>query len=409
MSSPELIDLPVVSEVASAGDLTVLGLAIAQRDRSLDGLQRDVPELTGSGYDEPHIPLIEAFAGISAQVLYRIAQLPDALIAEALTSLGVVRREASAASVDVFLTGAPDQDVTLVTGTLFQSGRVPFQLARTVTVPAGAQAYGPVPLIAKVRGPVGNVKANSTWTQVTPTLLSDLRNPQPAQGGAYAQSREEFVTFAREVFGAWGTSSRAGDAVALASFVPGVERVLALEHTLLTNGARWGAFAWGERPFGGGRVNRAREGLMTLVVRAYGGGYLPSEIERRVTTALESTRVQGTRLVVTSPEEVTVNVSVTVRPDPVMPDAVVQSAVRAAVQAFLSGSTWVWGAPLFASDVRTAAQVEGVRSVLHVGLEVAGTSDDLYRLTYEAGGLSGVAPNFPNVLFRAGTVEVVTL
>lgn len=401
------IDLPVFED-ASAGDLTVMALALAGRDRTLDDLPRQAPELLGSGYAETHIPIIEAVAGIAAQVLYRTAKLPEAMVAYALEWLGITRKDASASSVDLFMDGDDNQNVTLVAGTVLMGGRVPFEVARTVVVPAGAVAFGPVPVRAMLRGPVGNVLPNSTWALVSPVLVKNLQNPQPGQGGANAQTEAEFVKFASAVFGAWGTSSRAGDVAALAQFIPGIERVLPLEHTLLTNGARWGSFSWGAQPWGNARVMRNREGVMTIVARAYGGGYLTTELQQRIQTALAPTLVAGTRLVVTSPEEVRVDVMVTVQIDPVYSPAAVLSAVTQAVRKLLSGSTWAWGRTLNLADLRTAALVEGVIGVVNVGMDLPDEVTDLYDVGILAGLPHSVTPRYPNVLFVAGNVTAAT-
>lgn len=410
-STPTLDGLAYRAASDLPGDLAILALAVAAREASLENIARSVPELTATGYDAAHVPLIEAHAVITAQLLHRVNQMPAEMRVQVLESLGMPRRGASAATVDVYVDNPTTADVTWVQGAAVGGGRVMYEVARTVTVPAGAVQYGPVPLICVQRGPVGNIQANlRSWSVITPVPLTNITNPSPGQRGAHPETDEQYLTRGQALLTSRGSANRAADAEAIALGVPGIERVLVLEHTYLTTGARWGYFPWDRASWGEGQFIAYREGVITVVARALGGGYLSTETEGALRSVLMPLRGLGGLIHVVSPEEVPVDVTVTVRNSGDTADSTLQGEIERTIRGVLSGATWAWGGELRRGEmISTVARVPGVREVTRLDVYPSGQPGDLWTAEQGAGGLVSIRPLFPNVLFVAGgsiTVQI---
>lgn len=405
-SVPTLDGLDFRAASDSPADLALLALAIGARETSLEGIARNVPELTANSYDSPHVALIEAHAIITAQMLFRANAIPGALRVQMLEAAGIPRRTASPAVVDVFVDNLTDAPVTWVQGSVVGGGRVVFEVARTVIVPAQATQYGPVPLSCMQRGPVGNIQAYlADWTVVTPVPLVNISNPQPGQRGSLAETDAQYLSRVGTLLTSRGAANRAGDAEAWALSVPGIERVIALEHTYLTTGARWDYFPWDRAAWGEGFLSEYREGVITVVARAQGGGYLSSETEGALRAVLEPLRGLGGLIHIVSPEEVPVDVFVDVRSDGLYSESVLQSSVERAVRGALNGSVWPWGGSLRRGElVALLSRIPGVKEVTRVELYPLGTVGDLWDIEAAGGNPEIVKPLFPNVLFISGAV-----
>lgn len=403
-STPTLDGLAYKANSDLPGDLAILALAVAARESSLENIARNTPELTAAGYDSAHVALIEAHAVITAQLLFRTNQVPAEMRVQMLEALGYPRRGAGAATVDVYVDNATPADVTWVQGAAVGGGRVMFEVARTVTVPAGAVQYGPVPLVCMQRGPVGNVQANlRSWAVVTPVPLTNISNPSPGQRGAHPESDADYLARGAALLTSRGAANRAADAEAFALSIPGIERVLVLEHTFLTTGARWGYFPWDRADWGAGRYLAYREGVITVVARALGGGYLSTETEGALRSVLDPLRGLAGLIHVVSPEEVKVDTAIDVRSTGEYAESALQGAIERAVRGYLSGATWGWGAPLRAGELSAVvARVPGVREVLRCDVYPDGEQGDLWTIEAGHSGPSAVVPLFPNVLFIAG-------
>jgi hypothetical protein len=409
MTSPVIDNQAYVATSDRVGDLAVLGLAIAARQTSLEGISRgDLGVLTGQSFGDAHMPLIEGVSIITAQLLLRANALPQQMVVNLLAAAGIERRTASASQVDIFVDNPGITDITWVQSSVVGGGRVLFEVARTVIIPAGAVQYGPVPLSCVTRGPIGNIQARSTdWSFVTPMRLANISNPQPAQGGANAETDASYAARAGELANSRGVAGRATDAEALALTVPGIQRVLALEHTYLTTGARWGYFPWGVADYGAGRLIQKREGMMTLIVRAYGGGYLPTELASAVNAFLEPLRPYASALNLVSAEEVRVDVTVTVRGNGLLPDSIVYTNVRSAITDYLNGNTFDFGGTLRQGQITAAIdRAEGVSEVLSIASFPNGSEGDLWTSDTLDGNTETVTANYPNVLFVAGALNI---
>jgi uncharacterized phage protein gp47/JayE len=409
MTLPQLDNQAYTATTDRPGDLALLGLAIAARQTSLEGISRgNLGTLTGQSFGDAHMPLIEGVSIITAQLLLRANALPQQMIVAMLTAAGIPFKTASSSQVDVYVDNASTTDVTWVRNSVVGGGRVQFEVARTVTVPAGAIQYGPVPLSCVLRGPVGNVQARlSDWVAITPIRLTNIQNPQPAQGGANAETPADYALRAGELANSRGVAGRASDAEALALTVPGIQRVKALEHTFLTTGARWGYFPWGVADYGAARFLEKREGMLTLMVRAFGGGYLPSELASAVSAFLEPLRPYAAALNIVSPEEVRVDVTVEVRSDGILPDSVLYTNIRNTLNALLNGATFPWGGTLRQGEITAALdRTPGVAEVLSINSFPNGAEGDLWLASTYDGNTETVTARYPNVLFIAGTLNI---
>lgn len=393
---------------ASPGDLTLLGLAVAAREETLDGLRRGVPELTATGYDAAHVALIEAFAVISAQVGFRAERLPLSVLSAAFEMLGLPRRDSSAAVVDVFVDNPTSEDVFWVEGSLVGAGRTVFEVAGTVIVPPNTIAYGPVPLRCLERGPVGNVQARfPSWNFVTTVALANILNPQPGQGGAWAEGDAEYIARAGGRFGARGMGNREADLLVIAEDTPGVQRALVVPHARLSAGARWSQFPWSGGDWGG-PVYEQREGSVSVVARPYGGGYLSSALISRLSAALAYAEGAGVRVGVTSCEEVPVDIALSVVVKATHDLEVVRSAVQAALMTWLSPNVWPWAGVLTRPELAAvAAQVAGVQAVTEANMQPATEKEDSVTVTADALGANDrITPKYPHVLLSARSVIV---
>lgn len=393
---------------ASPGDLTLLGLSVAARDTTLEGISRGAPELSAPGYDATHVALVEAFAVIAAQVAYRAERLPLAVLAAAFELLALPRRDAVASQVDVYVDNPSGSDVFWVEGSLVGAGATVFQVASTVVVPAGTVAYGPVPLVCMQRGPAGNIQARfPSWNLITTVPLEQIQNPQPGQGGAWAEGDAEYLARAGDRFAARGTGNRADDLLVIAEQVPGIQRALVVEHARLSAGARWSQFPWDGGTWGG-PVYEAREGTVSVVARPYGGGYLSTALASRLSAALAYAEPAGVRVGVTSCEEVPVDIALRVVAEATHDTEVVRGAVKAALAAWLSPATWPWaGALTRAEIIAVAARVPGVRAVYPLALAPASEKEDSVDLGADRdGAIESIAPRYPHVLLAARDIAV---
>lgn len=410
-SEPRLDGLLETTPSGTPGDLTVLGLAIAARNHSLEGVRKNVPELASMGVDGSHVALIEAFAAITAMVAYRANQIPRALLVNYLESLGLTRLDATPALAEVYVDGADGRDVIWVEGAKVTSGFAEYTVAKGTVVPAGARNYGPIPLICNRRGTVGNLHANHAgWASVQPYGIKNIRNPNPVQGGAPAETDDEFIERATKIAGARSLAAQQGTLEAYALRTSGVERVLVLEHTIFRNATRWNNFSYNESNWNGGVYSQTREGAITCVVRPYGGGFLNLELASRVGGALEYVRPSGSVLWVASAEEVMLDVALQVQSDRTLPDSVLITRVEAAVRDFLSGSNWPWGQDFSLAELATvASKVVGVRAVPFANVTLASPNVGAYTAVVEDSKTTRITAVVPSVLFIAKAVIVTVI
>ncbi|WP_155300728.1 baseplate J/gp47 family protein [Deinococcus kurensis] len=409
------------------GQLAIHGLGIAAARVSQEGVQRGVPELTAPGYDSPHVALLEGFAGIAAQVLYRANVIPAALQVQMYEAAGLPRKGPQPAEVDVFVDNPNPEPVNWVEGSLVGAGRTVFELVRSVVVPAEAKGYGPVPLRCLERGPIGNIMArHGGWSYVTAVALGGISNPQPANGGTLGESEDEYLGRTRDIIAGRGSGNSREDFEALALAVDGIQRTKCLEHTLLRNATRWGQFRWNYADWGATKYADTREGAITVIARPYGGGPLSSEMLGRLMTSVDPAKATGGHVYYASPEEILLDFYVKVKLDGTRSFSVVQADIERRIREWCDGSTWPWGGVLRESELRViVGNVPGVdldqgydawflepgqTDVWAASERVAVTDPSGQPVPGDDGApltrVSVMQPLYPNVLFHAGSIQV---
>lgn len=105
-------------------------------DEAKRRVQRDCPEWTDHNVSDPGVVLIELFASMTEQILYRLNQVPDHLLRSFLTLVGVTPHppRAAGASVTFWLSAAQPATVHVARGTAVATKRAPDRPAIGFTV-----------------------------------------------------------------------------------------------------------------------------------------------------------------------------------------------------------------------------------------------------------------------------------
>ncbi len=135
------------------------------------------PEWTNFNQSDPGVTLIELFAFLTENLLYRANRIPENNRIKFLTLLGVPLQPASSAQGLITFTnqhGPLRPIITLNNGIEVRAGQVPFRTRRGLDVlPIEAQAYYKHPLA----DPTGTLK--DYYTQLYTAVLGQLPNAQP--------------------------------------------------------------------------------------------------------------------------------------------------------------------------------------------------------------------------------------
>ncbi|MBZ4417428.1 baseplate J/gp47 family protein [Myxococcus sp. RHSTA-1-4] len=292
-------------------------------------------EVIGSSTGEPNL----RFA------LSRAPLLPESLVVEGQEGAGWVtwhRRES------LVLGLAPDGQVT-ASGPEARHYTLQFDEKDTAWVLFGDGVSGRKPPVGlnNIRasyhvggGAAGNVPAGSITEARTPiSLLESVTQPQPAAGGADAESTEHAVRFGPQAFRSAGRAVTVSDYVALAHQAGGVAK------------ARARSQGWNE---------------VALYVAPQGGSWrpVPEALKRHLLSFFEDKRMAGTFVRILDATPVRIDVAMEVLHQPSHRAEAVRQTVESTVRALLAYERVDFGMPVYLSDLYSA--VEAVPGVLAV-------------------------------------------
>ena len=102
------------------------------RDEALSRIPVYTPEWTNFNKSDPGVTLVELFAFLTENLLYRCNQIPDRNRKKFLSLLNVPLQPATSAQglITIWNVKGPMQTVTLSPGVDVRSGQVPFQTTR---------------------------------------------------------------------------------------------------------------------------------------------------------------------------------------------------------------------------------------------------------------------------------------
>ena len=297
--------------------------------------QRVPTEVIGSSTGEPNLRF----------PLSRTPLIPESLLVEVQEGAGFVtwqRRESLLYDIAV------DGRVT-VSGPEERHYSVQFDEKDVAWVVFGDGVYGRRPPVGlnNVRasyrvggGAAGNVPAGSIVEARTAIpLLDAVTNPQPAAGGADAESAAHAVRFGPLAFRSGHRAVTLSDYVALAHRAGGVAK------------ARARTRAWSE---------------VALYVAPEGSSWrpVPEDLKRRLLAFFEDKRMAGTFVNILDAVPVRVDISMEVLHQPSHRAESVRQAVESTVRELLAYQTVDFGTPVYLSDIYSA--VEAVPGVLAV-------------------------------------------